>query len=94
MTTSFSTTSYYKDIDTLSDLDKSGLHIGTTSASLKDIFGEDPNPLIESLKSKFYILSTTRPVIERTAYDRDICSLERQSDINIIIAVSRKHNKK
>lgn len=87
LTTSFSTVSHYKDIDTLEELDKSGLTIGTTSASLSNIFGDDEHPLIQSLARKFKILSSNAPVIERAAYNRDICCVERFADIKVIIAV-------
>lgn len=87
LTTSFSTVSHYKDIDTLEELDKSGLTIGTTSASLSNIFGNDDHPLIQSLAKKFKILSSNVPVIEKAAFNRDICCVERFADIKVIIAV-------
>lgn len=90
LTTSYSTTTYYKDIDTLEELDKSGLPIGTTSASLKDIFGEGGTPVLRSLISKFKLFTgKVKPTIDRTAEDRDICCIEREADINVIIAVIR-----
>lgn len=89
MTTSFSTVSYYKDIDTLNELDKSGLHIGTSSGSLRNIFGTQNlgTAVVRSLAKKYKLLNTTVPTISRTAYKRDICCIERLTDIAVIIAV-------
>lgn len=88
LTTSYSTTTYYKDINSLQDLDDSGLPLGTTSNSLIGIFGTGDSPLLKSLISKFYLLSGATATIDRTAYDRDICCIERCADIKVIIAVS------
>lgn len=81
--------SHYKDIDTLEELDKSGLPIGTTSASLSNIFGDDGHPLIQSLAKKFQVLNPKTPIIDRAAYNRDICCVERFADIKVIITVSK-----
>lgn len=88
LTTSFSTTSFYKDIDTLHELDASELPIGTSSKSLSNMFGDKDiySPLIASLQSKFHVLSGV-PIITRTSTTRDICCVERYNDIKIIIAV-------
>lgn len=86
LTTSFSTTSFFKDINTLAELDKSGLIVGTTSNSLADIFGDDPTPIIVSLRQKFKVLSGV-PIRVRTSTTRDICCIERLADIKLIIAV-------
>lgn len=90
MTTSFSTDTYFKDISTLKELDNSGLRIGTSSGSLKDIFGKHNlgGPVVRALAAKFLFLNSTRPTIERTAHERDICCIERLADISVIIAVS------
>lgn len=90
MVKSFSTVTYYKDITNLKELDESGLPIGTSSGSLKNLFGEKSigSPLIWSLASKYKLLNTTVATIDRTAHDRDICCVERLTDISIIIAVS------
>lgn len=89
MTGLYSAEPYYKDIDTLEELDESGYPIGTTSGSLGNIFKEDfGSPLIKSLESKYTISNITSiATIERTAYTRDICCVERQTDIKVIIAV-------
>lgn len=90
MYTSYSTVTYYKDISTLKELDESGLPIGTSSGSLAGIFGKNNSggPVIRSLAGKYYFLNTTIPTIERTAYKRDICCVERLTDISVIIAVN------
>lgn len=81
--------SYYKNLQTLQDLDKSGLKIVTSSESLRTLFGfeHDASPLLKSLIRKFQIFEIDNP-IQRTAYKRDMCSVERYSDINIIIKVA------
>lgn len=74
----------------MGELDKSGLTIGTSSGSMMNIFGEKDvkNKLIKSLMSKYIFISNFNiPTIDRTAYDRDICCVERMTDISIIIAV-------
>ena len=82
--------SYEKDIDTLEELVKTGLPIGTTSRSLGNIFtGDHESPLIDLLETKFTLLNKSNaPIINRTAYARDICSIERLSDIPANIAVN------
>lgn len=93
LTTSFSTVSYYKDINTLKELDESGFEIGTSSGSLRNVFGtvnvSTPlTGLISSLASKYKMINTSVPIIIRAAYKRDICCIERLTDIAVIIAVS------
>lgn len=92
LTRSYSTVTYYKDINTLQELDASGLPIGTTSGSLGSIFEQSYGvPLIESLASKFQMQNTIGDAtIDRTAYAHDICSIERLTDVLIIIAVYLK----
>ncbi|KAJ6646224.1 hypothetical protein Bhyg_01435, partial [Pseudolycoriella hygida] len=89
--TAYSRTTYFKDINTLEELDKSGLPIGTTSANLKDLFSGVGTAVWESLKSKFSVL-TGRGVIVRTSIDRDICCLERLADIHVIISTRYELN--
>lgn len=90
LTRSYSTITYYKDINTLEELDASDLPIGTTSGSLGSIFELDfGSTLIQSLNAKYHVFANSRdPVINRTANKRDICSIERFTDIDVIIAVS------
>lgn len=90
LTGSYSSESYYKDINTLEELDQSGLPIGTSSGSLGSIFDQHfGSKLIESLDSKYHVFTNTTDVtIDRTASKRDICSIERLTDVSVIIAVS------
>lgn len=88
LTTSFSTISYYKDIDTFVELDKSGLPIYASSKSLNNLFGVgNKTPLMESLNSKFFIVSNVLAK-DGAAYERNMCAIERYSDIRIYISVS------
>lgn len=89
----YSAEPYYKDIDTLEELDKSGLPIGTTSGSLGNVFKEYlGSSVIKSLDSKFTVWNFSMlPTIERTAFARDVCSIERLSDVKVIIAVILKY---
>lgn len=79
-----------KEIDTLRELDKSGLKITVESPLLRRTFGnwEDASNLFRSLKAKVFLESyAEKSGIERVAENRDVCSLERYSDVNIIIKV-------
>lgn len=77
-------------MSTLKELDESGLHIGTSSGSLRNLFGVEDreSDLMKSLASKFDVLNTTETVIKRTAEKRDICCIERKTDLSIIMTVS------
>ncbi|XP_037912067.1 uncharacterized protein LOC119652196 [Hermetia illucens] len=86
LTTSYSTKSYYADIHTLKQLDESGLPIGTSSRNLANILDSDNNPVLNSLQKKFIISSV--PVIDQTAFKRDICCIERASDITVIMTTT------
>lgn len=77
---SFTTTSYYPDIDTLDELDKSGLPIAT---SLK-VFENDNSDLIKRLQSKITAHNTSS--LERAAIFRDVAGVERREDANLLIS--------
>uniref|UniRef100_A0A182W3E3 Ionotropic glutamate receptor C-terminal domain-containing protein n=1 Tax=Anopheles minimus TaxID=112268 RepID=A0A182W3E3_9DIPT len=84
LTTAFSTKSFYKDLNTLAALDQSALPIATSSRSLLDIFGNASlSPLYQSLKGKLQILNESAR--HRAAYERDVCCIERHSDVHLII---------
>lgn len=87
LTKSFSTIAYYPDIDTLSELDRSGMPIYTSAYTAMNLFGEDETPLLTSLRSKFYY-DQNISAIHRAAHFRDMCAVERFSDVNIIIKVT------
>lgn len=87
--TSFSTVSYYKNIDTLRELVDSKLPVGVASASLTNFFGDtEYSPLWQALKKQFIVVDDNP--INRAANKRDICSVERKSDVQIIIRVIYK----
>lgn len=86
LTTSFSTTVYEAEIDTLDQLDKSGLPIVSSANTIKNIFGTDNNTVRNSLQKKYFIKNIT--AIEIAAYERTMCTVERSSDIRIIIKAS------
>ena len=71
----------------MSDLDKTDLPIVTSSNSLQKLFADETSPLMRSLNKKYKIYNQTKPMT-RTAIERDICSVERLSDIHVIILVS------
>lgn len=79
-----------KEIDTLRELDRSGLKITVESPTLRKTFGnwQTGSKLLQSLKAKIFLESYAKSGIERVAEQRDVCSLERYSDVNIIIKVS------
>lgn len=82
---SFSTKSYYDDINTLEDLDQSGLRIGT---SLK-IFSNSTT-LLTSLESKKIWLNIS--ALERAAFYRDVAGVERKQDANLLINTKYKRD--
>lgn len=72
----------------MEQLDQSGLRIFTTSASLKNIFGgENESPLLKSLQKKHLMYTDNKKPIDHAAYERNMCSVERYSDVTIIIKV-------
>lgn len=89
LTTSFSTTVYEKEIDTLEQLDESGLPIVSSANTIKNIFGTDRHAVRNSLQKKYFIENIT--AIEIAAYERRMCTVERSSDIQIIIKASWSH---
>lgn len=86
LTTSFSKTVYEAEIDTLEQLDKSGLPIVTSANTVKNFFGTDNHTVRNSLQKKFFVNNIT--AIRIAADERTVCTIERRSDIRIIIKVS------
>lgn len=84
------TSNLHKYIDTLSELDASGLNILASSPALLNTFGDNStnSPLLRSLERKIIVIENS-PVspLNRTASSRDSCSLERFSDIKLKIEV-------
>ncbi|KAL3275626.1 hypothetical protein HHI36_020379 [Cryptolaemus montrouzieri] len=76
---SFSTVSYYPDINSLEDLDESNLPIETSL----NIFGLDENEskLMKSLSDKVRPNDDTlEPVMARSAHERNVVAMERQEE--------------
>lgn len=58
----------------------------TSANTIKNFFGTDNNTVRSSLSKKYFIQNVS--AIEMAAYDRTVCTLERSSDIRIIIKAS------
>lgn len=79
---------YEKDIDTLVDLDQSGLPIVASDSAIRSLFGSSTMPVLRSLRSKSRSpLLKNISTIQNAAYERNICGVERYSDVNLIIQV-------
>ena len=81
------TTSVY--IDTLRELDSSGLTITSTSPPLRNTFGnwQTYSKVLRSLKGKILLEYSDNGTLDRVAEYRDVCSIERYSDVHILIKV-------
>lgn len=80
---SFSTKSYYADVDTLEELDQSGLRIATSL----DIFS-NRTPLLANLENKRTVLNIS--ALDRAAFYRDVAAVERKEDANLLINTQYK----
>lgn len=86
LTTSFSTVTYLKDINTLEQLDASGLPTIVGSRSIMDIYGTNGSTLIQSLASKMILRDNTNTTsLFMTANQRKSFSIERKADLNVMI---------
>lgn len=97
MKTAFTTITHFDDIHTLKQLDERGFSIGTSSGSLKKVFGSMDNvfgsqnfsnPVIRSLQRKYKLINSTKPALDLVAYDKNICCIERLTDAKVILSVS------
>lgn len=87
MTQSFRSSITENEIDTLQQLYDSGLPIISSALSIKNLFGnEDERPLMRSLQAMHKTRENTK-AIRLAAFDRTACSVERYSDVNILIKV-------
>ena len=77
------------NIDTLSELDNSGLTITASSPSLLNTFGnwQTYSTVLRSLKGKILLENVDRKALDRVAEHHDVCSIERYSDVHILIKV-------
>ncbi|XP_064215943.1 uncharacterized protein LOC135267925 [Tribolium castaneum] len=77
----FSAVSYYPDINTLEQLDHSGLKILTSLG----VFNNNESELFKHLQGK--VVDRNQSAIERVAYCKDIVALERKNDANLFKSV-------
>lgn len=81
-----------REIDTLQQLHDSGLPIISSTSSIKNLFGnDDERPLLRSLQAKHQTREEAT-AIQLAAYDRSVCSVERYSDVQIMIKVFKQLN--
>lgn len=83
---SFTTTSHYPDINTLEQLDASGLSIAT---SLR-VFDNNSSDVISRLHSKITAINST--ALNRAAYQRDVAAMERKEDAKFLISTEYMNN--
>lgn len=81
---SFTNEMYYRSINTLEELDKTGLSVATASTNLRDIFGikdvPDDSPIFPRLRQKLNIYEdTSMPIIQRTANEKNIAAITRET---------------
>lgn len=87
LTLSFGTRITESEIDTLQQLYDSGLPIISSASSTKNLFGdEDEGPLMRSLQAR-HETREAATAIQLAAFDRSACSVERYSDVEILIKV-------
>lgn len=81
---------YFSNIETLAQLDESSLRISVESHTLRNLFGsnETGSKILLSLNEKFRFYHNVDGALKRAATARDICSVERYSDIQTIIKVN------
>lgn len=78
-------TIFEDELRTLVDVDNSGLPIQLSSNTVGSIFGTTNDTNYKSLSSKVHIMRVS--AIEHAAFYRNTCSIERYSDVRIIILV-------
>lgn len=78
-----------KNLNTLEELDASGLRITASSPTFRDVFGnnQDSSAIFESLKGKLFLEHTDLSAVERVAAKGGIGTLERLSDVKIMLLV-------
>lgn len=86
LTKAWSKETYHDNINTLQEVDKSGMSMVISSRIVKNLFGDDNSTLFESLRSKIIVNNIT--TLEQTAVYRNICTIERYSDVSIIMRVN------
>lgn len=78
-----------KNIETLKELDETDLRITASSPSFRDVFGngQDSSAVFKSLKGKLFLEHTDLSAVERVANKGGIGTLERLSDVKIMLSV-------
>lgn len=76
LVTSYTKTVFYKDLDTLEEIDEAGLLVSTC---ITDIFGHNLTGARKNLYNKIVKTMSERS-INRVAYKRDCCAVERKAD--------------
>ncbi|KAJ9577807.1 hypothetical protein L9F63_005626 [Diploptera punctata] len=83
--TTMANVKYYPDINTLEELDNSGLKVYTLSPSLIDTFGDPGNEnatslVMENLSKKVKVMPTSNDTWQIIAYERNAATLARKTD--------------
>lgn len=81
---SYTKVSYFPDINSLEELDKSGLLIRTSSKSLIDAFGNDSKSVMRRLKDKILIFNGSSSLY-LVAKQKDSAAFERKNDAKLRI---------
>ncbi|GLV40558.1 Ionotropic receptor 10a [Carabus blaptoides fortunei] len=81
---SYSNTLHFRDINTLEELDKSGIQIVTSSTGLIAMFGNDTNPIIQRLKDKIFVYNMSSSM-DTAANSRNLAAFERKNDAKMRI---------
>ncbi|XP_059620702.1 uncharacterized protein LOC132264493 [Phlebotomus argentipes] len=76
--TSITTPGSYKDINTLQELDESGLIISTPSEQLFELFGDGGTPVLDSLKRKMKMIERT--TFDKIRYNEETVFISRKAD--------------
>lgn len=76
-----------KDIDTLKELDKSGLKITASSPLFQDTFGDDhaQADILSSLRGKLFLEFSDLSKVDQVANFSNVCTLERLTDVTVMI---------
>ncbi|GLV40561.1 Ionotropic receptor 10a [Carabus blaptoides fortunei] len=81
---SYSNTLYFRDINTLEELDKSGMQIVTPSTNFIAMFGNDTNPIMQRLKNKILLYNMSSS-LNIAANSRNLAAFKLKNDAKMII---------
>ncbi|XP_026478554.1 uncharacterized protein LOC113384978 [Ctenocephalides felis] len=88
LTKAYTATIYYPDINTLEDLDESGLYIYTSSPGMMDLFGSGSDDEVINALGRKLCLTEKRKSIKLVAKNRNIASVERYDDAKLLETVT------